>query len=85
MNEDGITIDLLVDDLFEVYPTPQIIKQLWKNIQTRMYGDTSTTELTTEKINKIYDVFNKKLSEQFGIYVPWPCQESIADAQLYEN
>ena len=43
-----------------------------------MFGIDSTIKLKkTEQIEMIYDVINKKLSESFGVYVPFPNKEDL--------
>ena len=82
MNENGLTIEMLINNGFQLQVTEHIIKQLWANIQNGMYGDESTTKLTTEKINKIFDVFNKQISELSGEYIPFPSLDEIFNKQL---
>ena len=81
MNENGFTMEMLINNGFQVYITEHIIKQLWLNIQNGMYGDESTTKLTTEKINKIYEVFNKQIGEAFGEHIPFPSIDEL----LFKN
>ena len=81
MNENGYTIEMLINNGFQLHVSEHIIKQLWLNIQNAMYGDESTTKLTTEKINKIYDVFNKQIGEAFGEHIPFPSIDEIINKQ----
>lgn len=76
LNEQGIeftkvfkTADLMI--------TPVIVKEcMWKPLQQALFGKESTTELSKQQeIDKVYDVINRKLSESYGIYVPFPNKE----------
>jgi len=52
--------------------TEENIKEMiWKPIQHSLFGKKSTTELLrSEEIDKIYDVINKHLAENFLIEIP---------------
>lgn len=77
LNEQGQDFSKVFDKPLNIKITPNIIKEcMWKIVQNVMYGKQSTTELLkSEEIESIYDVINKKLSERFGIYVPFPNKE----------
>lgn len=49
---------------------------LWLPIQEAMYGTDSTTQLTSEQIDKVYDVLNRHLGETTGVHVPFPSEET---------
>lgn len=49
---------------------------LWKPIQEIMMDKKSTTELTTDEIDKIYKVLDKHVSEKCGIHVEFPAIEN---------
>ena len=54
--------------------TPEIIKEaMWKKIQDAMYpGKTSTTQLSTAEVGKVYEELNRLMAEHFQIHVPFP-------------
>lgn len=56
---------------------------LWKPLQKAMLGKDSTTELTTDEIDKVYDNMNRIIGERTGVYVEWPSIESLMND--YEN
>jgi hypothetical protein len=58
-------------------------EHLWKPLQKAMLGKDSTTELTTDEIDKVYDNMNRIIGERTGVYVPWPSIESLMND--YEN
>lgn len=49
---------------------------LWKPIQEVMMDKKSTTELTTDEVDKIYKVLDKHVSEKCGVHVEWPSEEN---------
>ena len=51
------------------------IKDLWKVIQKAMEGVDSTTELTTAGVNRVYEVFDQKISELTAVHVEFPHEE----------
>lgn len=58
--------------------TPYSVKEyLWRPLQKVMFGKKSTTQLSTEDINSIYDQVNRIVGERTKIHVPWPCLEEL--------
>ncbi len=75
--EQGIDQRTIIEGLqgYDAPVTPEFIKEVWKTIQYTMYRTTSTTQLETTQYDKVYDVLNKFLGEEFGIYCPLPSVE----------
>jgi len=48
---------------------------IWRPIQKAQVQKDSTTELTTDEVNKIYLTLNRHLGERFGLHVPFPSDE----------
>lgn len=61
----------------ELPATPLDIKELWRVIQLEQLGKTSTKDLTTKEIDKIFDILNLALAESTGIHVPFPSIEDL--------
>lgn len=58
--------------------SPYAVKQyLWLPLQKARLGKKSTTELTTDEIDKIYDEINRIIGERTGVSVPFPSIESL--------
>ena len=51
------------------------IKALWKVVQKAMEGVDSTTELTTAGVNRVYEVFDQKISEMTGVHTEFPHED----------
>jgi hypothetical protein len=68
-------------DMCEIYPTTRTVKEIiFKPIQEAVLGKKSTTELTTNEINKVYEVMSMFLAKEFEISLPFP---SIEQTELY--
>ena len=83
LNERGFSAHDIISQKVEMFWTPVIIKELWKKLEKSMYGKTSTTQLRkTEEIDKIYDVFNKMLTERTHgeVSIPFPSIEELANS-----
>lgn len=50
-------------------------EKLWYPFMVAITGKHHTSELTSQEIDKIYDVFMKHISERFGIFVDFPSNE----------
>lgn len=78
-NNQGLDFEKIFKNPVAIIITPEIIKEcMWKPLQKAMFGTKSTTKLSKQKqIDMIYDVLNKKLSESFGIHIPFPNKEDL--------
>lgn len=84
-NDQGLTLQKLLQNKIDVMVTPVLVKEvLWKPIQKVMFNKDSTTELTTKEIDQVFDVVNKLLGK-YGIHIPWPSFENIMKERLAEG
>lgn len=84
LNEHGITVKKLFEEV-EADNTMESVKQLWRTFAYMKYGKTSTTELSTDEVNKIYDEVNRHIS-QWGLHMAFPSYENADEyLQSYEN
>jgi hypothetical protein len=84
MLDQGIERHTVMQDL-EGYSCPidaGFIKEVWRAIMYTQTGLQSTTQLSTAQIDKVYETFNRFLSDEYGIYVPFPSMDSLATAYL---
>lgn len=71
LNEAGVDLRQVLTPDVRVMPTDKNVKEfLWRPIQEAMFGKRSTTTLSTQDIDKIYDVINRHLSENWLIQTP---------------
>ncbi|WP_345985299.1 hypothetical protein WCX49_11900 [Sulfurimonas sp. HSL-1656] len=53
--------------------TPDHVKELmWRPVMKMITGKDSTTKMTKQEIDEVYDVLNRALGERCGIHVPFP-------------
>jgi hypothetical protein len=77
LNDAGFDFRVFIKDGYPVPWTEALAKDyLWRPIQEAVTGHNSTTKPERGKYGEIYDVLNVKLAEH-GIYVPWPCKETM--------
>lgn len=50
---------------------------LWKPLQEVVTGKSSTTELSTIDPSEIYSILDRHISQNFGVHVEWPSEESL--------
>ena len=69
----------------EIRVTPEIVKEvIWKPLQEVMYGKKSTTELEKHEVDRVYEVLNFWLGQNFdGMCVPFPSDDH--NNQLLES
>ena len=67
-----VIISKLATEGIDLFVNPFVIKEIWRAIQLQQVGKKSTTQLTTNDIDLIYDVMNKFLSENFELSIPFP-------------
>ena len=82
LNDAGYNIRKTLKDDFNIPWTEFTVKELLAKPVIKAYlGKDSTTELTTDEIDKVYDVLNQNLGEKTGVFVPFPS----VDSQLLDN
>jgi len=58
--------------------TGELVKSIiWKPIQKTQLKKKSTTQLTTDEIDVIYDIINREIGEKCGIHIPFPNIEHL--------
>lgn len=78
LTDAGFDIRKTLKSDFEIMWTAYSVKELlWRPVQKAVCGKKSTTEITTEEINKIFDVITKGIGEKTGVYIPFPSIEEL--------
>ena len=73
LNSAGFDMRKVIRKEVDISWSPLSVKNyLWKPVQEVFCGEKSTTKLTTENIDYIYDIINRTISERTGIHVPFP-------------
>lgn len=87
LNEDGVTVPVLVDDLqsrgLEIPITKSFLKEsVWKPIQMKMNGIESTQDMETTTPDDIHQALCLWSASRFGVTAPpWPSIESLTEEQ----
>jgi len=82
LDKEGFTVQDVTAQIkkAEIHPTQEILKEVvWRPLQEIILGTKSTTELGKGDVDKVYEVFNKWLGENFHIFVPFPHHETEQD------
>lgn len=74
----GLDVKSVLSKNIEHPWTAALVKELiWRRVQVALTGKKSTTKLDkVEEINKIYDVINRWIGQEFKIHIPFPSIES---------
>jgi hypothetical protein len=83
--ENNIPLSVALKNLY-VRPTMEVIKGVFRDIAKAKYGVESTTQLTRKQINEVWEDMTATLSENTGIYFPFPSEETRDEAlQVLDN
>jgi len=72
--ENGISLQVAFKNI-EVRPTMEVIKGIFRQIANAKFEVTSTADLTTSQVDKVWEDLIKPLSENTGVYFSFPSQE----------
>lgn len=72
----GLTVGLFYSEA-KVPWSPEVVKEMWRTIQKHLFGITSTTQITTNEMNDIYDVMNQIMVSMGGPHIPFPSIEEL--------
>ena len=85
LNQAGLDVRTVLKPEVDIFWTKDIAHDyLWIPIQKIMFKTESTTELTTDQVDKIYKVIDKHISEKFDIRVDFPSIETLINKSLTE-
>lgn len=78
LNDGGYSVQAVMKETVEVEWDKNTFKTLiWDLTMEVMTGKTSSTQLTTDEVNKIYETVNRFLATKFGITQEFPSVESL--------
>jgi hypothetical protein len=72
----GLTVGIFYDNA-RVPWSPSVAKELWRTVQKQMVDKKSTRQLTSQDIDRIYDVMNLIMTEAGGPHIPFPSIEQL--------
>ena len=77
LNDAGFDFRTFIKEGLPVPFNEALVKEfIWVEIQKAMTGKEHTSDLETHEVGAVYDVLNRHLADK-GIYVPWPCKETM--------
>lgn len=76
MINNGQTMRDVIRKDFDIQPTPELLKEVWRTIQIVQLGKNRTRDLTKDELDKVYEPFMKFIGEVLQIYVPFPSLEN---------
>ena len=77
LNDAGLDVQhTLRHDISLPWSGPAVKELIWRPVMIAMTEKDSTTQMDTIEPSQIYEVLNRHLGEKFGIFVPWPCEET---------
>lgn len=78
MNSAGYDMKKVIRQEVDIpWNTYSVKEYLWRPVQEAQLGKKSTTKLTKDEIDKIYDTVNRVIGERTGIHVPFPSIEAL--------
>ncbi len=83
LNDAGFEIKKVMEvKQIDIPWTQQTCKELlWKPLQKTYLDKPSTTALTTGEVSQVYEVLNRHIATNFGVSVPFPCEDSLMNEQ----
>lgn len=80
LNDAGLDMRKTLKQSVEIPWSGDRVKEfLWRPIQRAVVEKTSTTELDTRDPSEVYEILNRHLAQKFGIHVPFPSWETLAE------
>ena len=80
LNDAGLDMRKTLKPEIDIPWTPNTIKEyIWRPVQLAQLRKQSTTELTSDEIDKVWETLNRHFGEKFGLYVEFPSIEKMLD------
>lgn len=84
MNQAGYTVQLVLAQKMDLdWDKDKVKGLLWRPAQQAILKKKSTTELSKiEDIDKVWEHLNRHIGEKFGLHVPFPSDQELAELKL---
>ena len=80
LNNDGFDMRAVISPGIDILWSPYTVKEhLFRPVMKAYLDKKSTTELTTDEIDKIFDMVNKAIGERTGIHIKFPSIETLME------
>jgi len=84
-NDAGLDMNKVLSEGTSIPWSEEKVKSdIWKVVQLAAIGKESTTKLETNEVSKVYDIVNRHISQTFGIFIPWPCRDTLINKSQEE-
>lgn len=74
LNERGLTVEYMMSLGVELSWTDKLVKDWYRMIGEKLYGKTSTADLTTKELQGAWEHMSATL-EKAGVVIPFPSEE----------
>ena len=81
--ENGISLEVAFKNM-HVRPTPTNIKDIFRESANKKFNITSTAEMTGKQIDEVWEEIIFALSENTGVFIPFPSRDSEAFNSIKE-
>ena len=83
LNDAGLDQEMVMTKTYYKLPnTSHSVKDLFRSEAHKMFGVTSTTELTTSQWSEVEQAFTRELEQELGVTLPeYPSEESLENAR----
>lgn len=82
LNSAGLSMKTVMSEEVEHNWTMIKFKEVvWKTVQLALTEKESTTKLTTDEVNTIYQTIARHLAQTFGVTVPFPDRFTLMDGE----
>ena len=85
LNEYGLNSDDKIIDIDIPWSCETVKEMLWRPVQQALLGKSSTTELSTTDIDKVFEVIVKAVAEKTGEVLEWPSMEAIMAKEIWNE
>lgn len=78
LNDAGLDMRKTLKPEVDIPWTSQSIKEyLWRPVQLSQLQKQSTTDLSSDEVDKVWETLNRHLGEKFGLHVPFPSMDEL--------
>lgn len=83
LNENGLDMRKTLKPTIDIRWDGKMVKEyIWRPLMKVQLGKSSTTEMTTSDIDKVFETINKHFAEKFGLQIDFPSIESLMMKEL---
>ncbi len=78
LNENGLDMRKTLKPTIDIRWDGKMVKEyIWRPLMKIQLGKSSTTEMTTSDIDKVFETINKHFADKFGLQIDFPSIEGL--------